>query len=105
MAFRGRESLWHPARGVEGEGGGVRVLTTDLIAAIIFACVFGGALGGMLIRAALPEHHLAQATQDVIKLGTGMIATLSALVIGLLLASAKSSFDSGTPSSGSSPRI
>jgi len=71
----------------------VRVLTPGVIAAIIFGCVFSGALGGMLIRAAVPEHHLSQATQDVIKLGTGMIATLTALVIGLLVASARSSFD------------
>jgi hypothetical protein len=97
--------LWRPARGVEGEGGGVRVLTSGVIAAIIFGCVFSGALGGMLIRSALPEQHLAPATQDVIKLGTGMIATLTALVIGLLVASAKGSFDPGSSSSGSSPRI
>jgi hypothetical protein len=81
------------AGGLEGEGGGVRVLTSGVIAAIVFGCVFGGALGGMLIRAALPEEHLAQATQDVIKLGTGMVATLAALVIGLLLFSAKNSYE------------
>jgi hypothetical protein len=63
------------------------------IGAIIFACVFGGALGGMVLRTRVPEHHLTKETEDSVKLGMGMIATLAALVIGLLVASAKSSFD------------
>ena len=44
------------------------MLTPGVIAAIIFACVFGGALGGMLIRGPA-QHHMGQATQEVIKLG------------------------------------
>jgi hypothetical protein len=59
----------------------------------IFACVFGGALGGMFIREALPKHHLTGETENVVKLAIGVIATMSALVLGLLLASAKGSFD------------
>ena len=43
--------------------------------------------------AVLPEHHLSQESKDVVKMGTGLIATLAALVLGLLIASAKSSFD------------
>ena len=68
-------------------------MTALVIGAIIFACVFGGAMGGMVIRRALPEHHATKETEDVIRLGMGVIATLSALVIGLLIASAKSGFD------------
>jgi hypothetical protein len=41
----------------------------------------------------LPEHHLSQDTKDVVKLTMGLIATMAALVLGLLTASAKSSFD------------
>jgi hypothetical protein len=63
------------------------------IAAIVFACAFGGALLGLLLRALLPEHHLSNESKDIVKLGTGLIATMSALVIGLLIASAKSDFD------------
>lgn len=63
------------------------------ISSIVFACVFGGALLGMFLRTILPEHHLSQDSKDVVKLGTGLIATMSALVIGLLIASAKGSFD------------
>lgn len=48
----------------------------------------------MFLRAVLPEPHLTGDSKDVMKLGTGLIATMSALVLGLLIASAKSSFDS-----------
>src|SRR5262245_16880763 len=63
------------------------------IGAIVVACVFGGALGGMVLRTVVPEHHLTKETEDAVKLGMGMVATLAALVLGLLVASAKSSFD------------
>jgi hypothetical protein len=45
------------------------------IGAILFACVMGGALVGMFLRNALPEHHLASDSKDVIKLGMGLVAT------------------------------
>src|ERR1700677_4106131 len=63
------------------------------VGGIVFGCTFGGALFGMTLRAMLPERHLNAETKEVVKLGTGLIATLSALVLGLLIASAKSSFD------------
>jgi hypothetical protein len=68
-------------------------MSTLGIGAIVFACLFGGALGGMFVRTVLPEHHRTKETEDVIRLGMGVLATMGALVIGLLLASAKSSFD------------
>jgi hypothetical protein len=63
------------------------------IGGIAFACVFGGALLGMLLRQALPAHHLSADSKDVVKLGMGLVGTMAALALGLLLASAKSSFD------------
>jgi len=60
---------------------------------IIFGVVFGGALLGMALRSMLPVHHLSQDSKDVVKVGMGLIGTISALVLGLLVASAKSSFD------------
>lgn len=63
------------------------------ISFIVFACVFGGALSGILLRAALPEHHLSTDSRDIVKLGMGLVGTMSALVLGLLVASAKGSFD------------
>jgi hypothetical protein len=60
---------------------------------IVFACVFAGALLGMTLRHLLPEHHLKEDTKDVVKLGMSLIATMAALVLALLIASAKSSHD------------
>ena len=48
---------------------------------------------GMFLRSVLPEHHLSDESKDAVKLGIGMIATLAALVLGLLIASAKGHFD------------
>ena len=59
----------------------------------MLACVFGGALFGMFLSTVLPEHHLSEASKDIVKLVTGLIATLAALVLGLLVASAKNAFD------------
>jgi hypothetical protein len=63
------------------------------IAVIVFAVVFGAAMLGLFIGNALPEHHLSQDTKDVVKLGTALIATMAALVLSLLISSAKGSFD------------
>jgi len=63
------------------------------ISGIVFACVFGGTLLGMVLRAVLPEQHLSDESKDVVKLGMGLIGTMTALVLGLMIASAKSSFD------------
>ena len=54
---------------------------------------FRGALLGTYIRNALPDHHLRDDVKDVVRLSTGLIGTLAALVLGLLIASAKSSYD------------
>ena len=63
------------------------------IGCIAFLCVFGAALAGMVLRSRLPDHHLAPESRDAIKLATAIIGTLSALALGLLIASAKRSFD------------
>src|SRR6266436_94998 len=60
---------------------------------IVFACVFGGALVGTLVRKILPDHHLSSESKDVVKLGMGLIGTMSALVLSLLISSAKGSYD------------
>lgn len=60
---------------------------------IVLACVFGGAVLGMVLHRILPAHHLSTDSKDVIKLGMGLTATMSALVLALLIASAKSSYD------------
>jgi hypothetical protein len=64
------------------------------VSLIGFASVFGGALLGMFLRRVLPPHHLSAGSKDIVRLGMGLVATMAALVLGLLVASAKSSYDS-----------
>lgn len=60
---------------------------------IIFSCIFASAMLGMWLRGVLPEHHLDAETKDLVKLGVGLVGTMAALLLGLLVASAKSSYD------------
>jgi hypothetical protein len=73
--------------------GQVFIMSPIGVGAIALLCVFGGALLGMYLRSRLPDHHLGQESRDAIKLATAIIGTLSALALGLLIASAKRSFD------------
>ena len=66
------------------------------LSGIIFVLTLGGVFVGTLLRRALPEHHLDEHAKDVVRLGVGLIATIAALVLGLLIAAAKSSFDTQT---------
>jgi hypothetical protein len=70
------------------------VITSSVtISLIVFACVFGGALLGIFLHAVLPQHHLSAETKDIVKLGMGLVGTMAALALGLLVASAKGSYD------------
>jgi hypothetical protein len=64
-----------------------------VIGIIVFACTFGGTLLGMWLHTALPGHHLNADSKDTVKVGIGLIATMTALILGLVTASAKSSYD------------
>jgi hypothetical protein len=64
-----------------------------VISLIALAIMFGGTLLGMFLRPLLQEHHLSGDSKDAMKLGTGMIATMAALVLSLLISSAKGTFD------------
>jgi hypothetical protein len=66
------------------------------ISLITFAFVFGGALLGTTVRAVVPKHNLTPDSKEAVKLGMALVATMAALVLGLLIASAKSSFDAQT---------
>ena len=59
---------------------------------IVFACVFGGALLGMFLHATLPEPHLSAESRSALSLVMGLIGTMSALVLGLLVATAQGSY-------------
>jgi hypothetical protein len=77
-------------------GGETPAMKYLLISLLVFAVIFGGALLGAVVRPLLSEHHLHPDSRDVVKMATGLIGTLAALVLGLLIASAKSSFDQKT---------
>jgi hypothetical protein len=63
------------------------------VALTAFACIFTGALLGLLIRSFLPDHHLSGEARDVVKLGAGLIATLAAFILGLLMSTSKGTLD------------
>ena len=67
-----------------------------LMSLLVFALIFGGALVGMVVRPFLSEQHQTADSRDVVKMTTGLIGTLTALVLGLLIASAKNTFDQKT---------
>jgi hypothetical protein len=68
-------------------------MSSIAIALIVFACTIAGVLFGMFLRYRLPDHHLRDESKDILKTSTGLIATLVALVLGLLVASSKNAFD------------
>src|SRR5262249_47756271 len=63
------------------------------VSLVVFACVFGGALLGVLLRVSLPKGNLSPESRDVVKLAMGTIATMTAVILGLLVASAKGYYD------------
>jgi Protein of unknown function (DUF4239) len=68
-------------------------VNTEVISLIILGCVAGAVLVGNALRRILPEDHLSTDTKDTVKLAMGLLATMAALLLGLLVASAKSSHD------------
>jgi hypothetical protein len=68
-------------------------MNSALTAVIAFAVIFGMAMLGLRLRAALRDHHLSPDTKDAVRLGMGLVATMTALLLGLLVASAKGSYD------------
>jgi hypothetical protein len=68
-------------------------MNTSLAAALIMACLFAAILIGRVLRRLLPEPHLSADTKDSVKLAVGLVATMAALLLGLLVSSAKGSYD------------
>lgn len=62
-------------------------------ASIAFALIIASGIAGAWLRSKLPEHHLTGDSKDVIKLAVALIATMSALVLALLFASTRTSFE------------
>ena len=63
------------------------------VSLIVFGCLSAGSAAGMLLRVAIPKHHLSPESKTSVQLGMALISTMSALVLGLLVSSAKASYD------------
>ena len=68
-------------------------MNATFTALIVFGCLVGAVLLGKALRRLLPEDHLTADSRDTIKLAMGLVATMSALVLGLLVSSAKGAYD------------
>lgn len=68
-------------------------MNTEIISLVILGCVVGAVLIGSVLRRILPEDHFSTDTKETVKLAMGLLATMAALLLGLLVASAKSSHD------------
>ena len=68
-------------------------MTALAVASITLVFTFGAAWLGGLIRERLPAPHLSKESQDLVRLGMGLVATMTALLLGLVTASARSTFD------------
>jgi hypothetical protein len=64
-----------------------------IVALVSLALMFGAAVAAIRVRPRLPDHHLSGDAKDVVTRGIGFVVTLAALVLGLLIASGKSSHD------------
>src|SRR5262249_52171563 len=73
--------------------GAPEILNPTSIGIAVFVFTFGGALLGLWLRTGLSERQLNAESKDTVRLGVGLIATMTALVLGLVTASAKTSFD------------
>lgn len=68
-------------------------MDTYATAAIIFLCLFGAGLLGLRLRVLLPDHHLSTDSKDSVRVGMATVGSMAALVLALILASTKGTYD------------
>ena len=68
-------------------------MNSTIVTLLAFGCTFGAALLAVFIRERLPRHHVEGDSREVVKLVLGLMATLTALVLGLLISSAHAAYD------------
>src|SRR5437764_6239894 len=74
-------------------GGKAGVMHAFAISTLIFAIVFGGAIAGIALRRALPTEHFGTDAKETVRLATGLIVTMTGLLLGMLVSSAKGYYD------------
>src|SRR3954468_13183083 len=67
-------------------------LSPMVVGILIFAVILTGAFTGMMARRALPEKHLTDETKSLVTSSMAVVGTISALVLGLLISNANTSF-------------
>jgi hypothetical protein len=65
----------------------------DMYGLAALAIIFGGGLLGLFIGKVMHDRYRDDATQRIVQTATTMISLLAALVLGLLVATAKNKFD------------
>ena len=68
-------------------------MNSTIVALVAFGCTLSAALVAIFIRGRLPEHHFEGDSKELVKLVLGLIATMTALVLSLLISSAHSAYD------------
>jgi hypothetical protein len=68
-------------------------MSAAFLAFVVFVCAFGGALFGVVLQRHLPEDHRSSASQGTVTVTMGLVGSMTALVLGLVTASAKDSYD------------
>jgi Protein of unknown function (DUF4239) len=68
-------------------------MSATLAATVVLACLIAAIALGRWLRRLLPDHHLGEETRKTIELALGLVATMAALLLGLLVSAAKDSFD------------
>ena len=68
------------------------MLNPIIISLVVFLVVLAAAFGGWAARQRLPTHHLTDETKSLVSVSMAVVATLAALVLGLLISNANTSF-------------
>src|SRR6266542_4896824 len=85
--------MLHTGGNKANRGAKEQIVSALGISSIAFACISAATLVGFLLHDMLPQDHLSEGSKDTVKLGMGMVATLAALVLGLLIGFATNSFN------------
>src|SRR6187397_807802 len=70
-----------------------RIMNATVVTVLAFAGILGASMLGMLLKRVLPDAHLTAETKDTVRVAMALVATMTALLLGLLIASAKGSYD------------
>jgi hypothetical protein len=70
---------------------GEKSMKSIAVTSVVFGLVFAGALAGISVRAT--HDPLASEAKEVVRLTMGLMTTMTGLVLGMLVSSAKSSYD------------